>query len=91
MLKKDDGAMCFIVDGHMTCGVTGSALMVRTGPDTYLEALAEPGVRPMEVGGRTTQGFVLVDQATLTSDTTLARWIQAGLNFAATLPRKTLI
>ncbi len=87
--RKMMGALCFMVDDYMTCGVIGSALMVRTGPNAYVGALAESGVRPMDVGGRTTKGFVLVDQDSLKSDAILAQWVQRGLDFAATLPRKT--
>lgn len=86
--RKMMGALCFMVSGHMVCGVTGSALMVRTGPDGYLGALAEPGVRPMEIGGRATKGFVLIDQDRLNSEILLASWVQRGLDFAATLPPK---
>ena len=35
----------------------------------------------MEVGGRATKGFVLVDQATLTSGAIVAQWLQQGLDF----------
>ncbi|QIK79635.1 TfoX/Sxy family protein [Sphingomonas piscis] len=86
--RKMMGALCFMVDGHMACGVTGSALMVRTGPDAYLAALAEPGVKPMEIGGRPTKGFVLVDQNRLKSNQLLKKWVQRGLDFVTTLPSK---
>ena len=46
------GALCFMVDGHMCCGVTGSALMIRVGQNGYAAALAKPHVRPMDLGGR---------------------------------------
>lgn len=86
--RKMMGALCFMVNGHMCCGVTGAALMVRVGPDAYAEALNEPHVRPMEIGGRATAGFVLVDPAGVRTAATLSRWIQRGLDLASTLPPK---
>ena len=33
--KKMMGALCFMAGGTMCCGITGSALMVRVGPDEF--------------------------------------------------------
>jgi TfoX N-terminal domain len=56
--KKMMGATCFMVSGSMCGGVTGSTLMVRVGREAYQRTLAEPHVRPMEIGGgRRPSGF----------------------------------
>jgi hypothetical protein len=86
--RKMMGAICFMSSGHMCCGVTGSALMVRVGPDAYEQILAERHVRPMEIAGRRTAGFVLVDPDGFRTEAALARWIQRGLDFVSTLPPK---
>jgi len=86
--KKMMGGICFMVSGSMCCGVTGSALMVRVGREAYQRMLTEPHVRPMEFAGRRPTGFVLVDPPGYRTDPALARWIQRGIDFVATLPAK---
>lgn len=86
--QKMMGALCFMLGGHMCCGVTGSALMVRVGRDDYEATLAEPHVRPMEVGGRRTSGFVLVDPDGIQTEAALTAWVRRGVDFAATLLMK---
>jgi TfoX/Sxy family transcriptional regulator of competence genes len=80
------GGRSFVVGGHLCVGVSGGALMVRVGPDAEARVLAEPGVRPLLLGGKHPVGYVLVDPPGFRSDTDLARWIERGLEFVATLP-----
>jgi TfoX-like protein len=78
-----------MVSGSMCCGVTGTALMVRVGPEGRAWALAQPNVRPMEFAGRALAGFVCVDPAGYRTDTELATWIQRGIDLVSTLPVKS--
>ncbi|MBN9081565.1 MAG: hypothetical protein BGP04_11520 [Rhizobiales bacterium 62-17] len=82
------GALCFMVDGHMCCGVTGSALMIRVGQDGYAAALAKPHVRPMDIGGRQPKGFVLVEPEGYRTKAALQAWLRQALAFTAELPPK---
>jgi len=86
--RKMMGAICFMAGGHMCCGVTDSALMIRVGREAYKQVLAEQHVRPMEIAGRRATGFVLVDPDGFRTEAALARWIQMGLDFVSTLPPK---
>jgi TfoX N-terminal domain len=86
--KRMVGGRSFMVNGHMCCGVTGDALLVRVGAEVRAWALAQPHVRPMELGGRTLSGFVRVDPAGYPDDAALATWVQRGLDFVSTLPPK---
>lgn len=86
--RKMMGGICFMVDGHMCCGVSREALMVRVGRDAYQEALAQPHVRKMEFGGRSPTGFVLVDPAGYRTDASLKKWITRALGVVATLPAR---
>lgn len=61
--KRMVGGLSFLVSGNMCCGVTDRALMVRVGAKGRQQALREPYVRPMQLGGRTLSGFVCVDPA----------------------------
>lgn len=82
------GALCFMLNGNMCCGVTGSSLMIRVGRDAYRETLSEPHVRAMKIGARATAGFVLVDAEGFRTRAGFERWLRRGIAFAATLPRR---
>jgi hypothetical protein len=82
------GGLAFLISGHMCCGVTGDALMVRVGPDDRDRVLAQEHVRPMELGGRRLGGFVCVEPPGYRTPDTLAAWIQRGLDFVSGLPPK---
>jgi len=86
--KKMMGGVCFMVGGHMICGVTRSELLLRVGRDAYAESLAQPHVRPMEMRGRPMSGFVLIDPPGFRTSAALAKWIKRGLDFVTTLPSK---
>lgn len=86
--KRMVGGLSFMVNGSMCCGVTGTALMVRVGPEGRERALAQPHVRPMKFAGKPLAGFVCVDPAGYRTDTALATWVRRGIDFVSTLPRK---
>ena len=86
--KKMVGGLSFLVNGNMCCGVTGTALMVRVGADGREQALREPHVRPMLLGGRVLSGFVCIEPAGYTADDALASWVRRGLDFVSALPAK---
>lgn len=69
--QKMFGGLCFLIGGHMACGVMGGDLLVRTGPAANQEALARPFARPMDFTGRVMKGFVIVEGAGL-SETSLS-------------------
>jgi TfoX N-terminal domain len=82
------GGVCFTVGGNMCCGVTGSDLMVRVGPDQHPAALARPHARPMDFTGRPLRGFVFVGPKGTARLSQVAAWIELVLTFTATLPPK---
>jgi TfoX/Sxy family transcriptional regulator of competence genes len=82
------GGIAFMLDGNMACGVVGSDLMVRVGPDAYDGALAEPHVRVMDFTHRPSRGMVYVGPAGTESEDALARWVSAGATYAGSLPAK---
>ena len=86
--KRMVGGLSFLVNGNMCCGVSGQALMVRVGADGRAQALDEPHVQPMLLGGRALSGFITVEPAGFAADDALARWVQRGLDVAAGLPAK---
>jgi len=52
------------------------------------QALGEPHVRPMLLGGRALSGFITVEPAGFAADGALAGWVRRGLDVAAGLPAK---
>jgi hypothetical protein len=86
--RKMFGGLCFMSGGNMCFGVLGDEVMVRVGPDAYVEALGRPHVREMDFTGRSMRGMVFVDPAGIAEDDDLEGWLQRGLAFARSLPPK---
>ncbi|HEU4760001.1 MAG TPA: TfoX/Sxy family protein [Dehalococcoidia bacterium] len=86
--KKMFGGLSFLLRGNMCCGVLGDDLIVRLGPEDHAQALAQPHARPMDFTGRPMRGFVYVGREGWRSDDDLARWLQRGVDLAASLPPK---
>lgn len=86
--RKMFGGIAFMISGNMAVGVIDGDLMVRLDPADVERALAEPHSRPMDFTGRPMKGMVFVDSAGTESDEDLAEWVEAGADFAASLPPK---
>jgi hypothetical protein len=81
------GVRAFLTGGNLTVCVQADGLLVRLGPDGAARALAEPGVRLFDMGGRPMRGWVLVATDRLDDDG-LDAWLAAADEFVATLPAK---
>jgi hypothetical protein len=86
--KKMFGGLAFLVDGNVACGVRGDDLMVRLSAGDAEDALGQPHVRPFEMGGRTSKGFVLVAPEGHGDDSDLRRWVGRGVAYTRTLAPK---
>jgi len=86
--RKMFGGVGWMVNGNMACGAMGDNLLVRLDRNDTDRVLAEPHVQLMQMGTRTMRGFFTVDAAALAADAELARWIDAGAEYAASLPPK---
>ena len=86
--KKMFGGVAFLIQGNMAVGVHKDMLMVRVGPDAYEETMKYPHTRPFDLTGRAMKGWVLVEPGGIASETELKEWVEAGVNFALTLPPK---
>jgi hypothetical protein len=83
------GGCCFMVQGNMLGGVTGSdQLIIRVGPDEYADALRHPHAREMDFTGRPMRGFVAVEPDGIARSEDLKFWLEWGLTFARSLPAK---
>jgi TfoX/Sxy family transcriptional regulator of competence genes len=86
--RKMFGGIAFMVGGNMACGVLGEDLIVRLGDEEGEKALAEDGVRPFDFTGKPMKGIVYVASERTSEDAGLAEWVEAGADYAASLPAK---
>lgn len=86
--KKMFGGLCFMVAGHMCCGVSGDKLMIRVGAESYARYLAKDHVSEMTFTGKPLKGFLYVAPEGLSQDRDLAAWLDICLSLVASLPPK---
>jgi TfoX/Sxy family transcriptional regulator of competence genes len=77
--KKMFGGLALLVDGHIAVGVYGDGLLVPVDPGGRAALLAEPGVEPFAMGGRTMRGWLFVSADRCAEDADLMRWVSHGV------------
>ncbi len=82
------GGIAFMINGNMAVGVSGNELMVRVGKEAHDEAVALPGARMFDMSARPMRGWVAVAPSGFAEEATFNGWIDRGVDFAETLPRK---
>jgi hypothetical protein len=85
--KRMFGGLALLLAGNMAVGVIGDDLLVRVPRESFDALLAEPGARPFEMGGRVSQGWLVVAGDVLDDDV-LAAWVARGVAYAESLPPK---
>ena len=86
--RKMFGGICYLIRGNMGFGIWKDHLIVRTGPVPAEGFLAQDGIRPFDVTGRTMKGWVMVDGSRWEDPDELETWLTTGRDFALTLPGK---
>ncbi len=86
--RKMFGGIAFMVGGNMACGVLGEELIVRLDKEESEKALAEDGVRPFDFTGKPMKGIVYVSPERTSDDAGLVEWVDAGADYAGSLPAK---
>ena len=86
--KKMFGGLCFMLDGHMLCGVHKGGGMFRVGKDRHGAALAVEGTSPMAFTGRPMGGLVDVTDDLLQDDDRRGQLMALALAFVRSLPPK---
>jgi TfoX-like protein len=86
--QKMFGGLAFMISGNMCVGIVGDDLMVRVGKDAYEGALRQPHAREMDFTGTPMRGIVFVETAGTATRSALEQWVDRGLAFAGSLPRK---
>lgn len=82
------GGLCFMLNGHMCCGISNTTLMARVGPQAYEDCLLEPYVSEMDFTGKPLVGVVYVAPEGIADDASLERWVRRCATFVRTLPPK---
>jgi hypothetical protein len=82
------GGLCFMVRGHMTCGVMGEEMMLRVGAERAQAALERKHARPMDFTGKPMVGMIYVARGGCSSQRDVNRWVELGLAHNRTLGDK---
>jgi TfoX/Sxy family transcriptional regulator of competence genes len=87
--KRMFGGLAFLVDGKMALAASGrGGLMVRVDPEEAAALLAGDHVRPFEMKGRETRGWLRVDPEGVRTARQLRPWVRRGLAYARSLPAR---
>jgi TfoX/Sxy family transcriptional regulator of competence genes len=89
--QKMFGGTCFMIDGNMLIGTSKRGLLVRVGKGAHAAAAAHPHASPMEMGGRSMEGYIRVAPEGTATDADLVSWLERALAFVETLPAKTKV
>jgi TfoX/Sxy family transcriptional regulator of competence genes len=83
------GGVCYLVHGNMAFGIYKDNLIVRLG--SREEAQRELDTRralPFDITGNPMKGWVMVPKDRLTKTSDYKKWLNKGLAFARSLPKK---
>jgi TfoX/Sxy family transcriptional regulator of competence genes len=87
--KRMFGGLAFLINGHMAVSVSGQGgLLLRVPPEQTDALLAKPHAGPMEMRGRTMDGWLRVAPEGVVERRQLVRWVSRGVEYARSLPPK---
>jgi len=87
--KKMFGGLAFLIRGNMAVAASGQGgALVRVDPAKSDKLVATTTARPMEMRGRSMQGWLRVDLDGVRTKRQLARWVAIGTTYARSLPAK---
>ena len=74
--RKMFGGLCFMVRGSMICGVMGSEVILRVGPEQHEWALQQEHTRVFDFTGKPSRGFIYLEAEAIATEETLSAWIE---------------
>lgn len=86
--KRMFGGLCFMLNGHMCCGIETDRLMVRVLSDRYEALIKKPHAREMDLTGKPLKGFLFISEAGYRTAAGLARWLDEAVMFVKAKPPK---
>ena len=87
--KKMFGGLAFLIGGNMAVAASGQGgVLVRVDPAESDDLVASTPAEPMEMRGRSMQGWLRVAPEDVATDAQLGDWVGRGTAYAASLPAK---
>jgi TfoX/Sxy family transcriptional regulator of competence genes len=87
--RKMFGGLAFLVDGNMSVSASGQGgILVRVDPAGSRALVEETAAYPMEMRGRSMDGWLRVDAKDVADDTALGEWVERGVGYARSLAPK---
>jgi TfoX/Sxy family transcriptional regulator of competence genes len=87
--QKMFGGLAVLVGGNMAIAASGQGgVLVRVDPAESDSLVATTSAQPMEMRGRSMQGWLRVDTGDVRTKAQLAKWVDRGTAYARSLPAK---
>ncbi|HEX6331469.1 MAG TPA: TfoX/Sxy family protein [Actinomycetota bacterium] len=87
--QKMFGGLAFLVRGNMAVAASDQGgVLVRADPAESDSLVTTTDARPMEMRGRSMQGWLRVDADAVATKRQLAKWVRLGVTYARSLPAK---
>ncbi len=87
--KKMFGGLAFLIGGNMAVAASGQGgILVRVDPAESEKLLSTTAAFPMEMRGRSMNGWLRVDAADVSTKRQLQSWVTRGTSYARSLPAK---
>jgi TfoX N-terminal domain len=87
--QKMFGGLAFLVNGNMAVAASGQGgLLVRVDPAESAALVSATPAYPMEMRGRSMDGWLRVDGGDVADDAALRGWVDRGVGYARSLPPK---
>jgi len=87
--KRMFGGVCYLSAGNMAFGIYKENLIVRLGSESEATDCIKSGqARAFDITGRAMKGWVMVPKSKLVKPDDYKRWLDRGLKFAQSLPKK---
>lgn len=83
------GGLAFLINRNMAVAASGQGgLLVRVDPATSAGLVEGTAAYPMEMRGRSMDGWLRVDAHHVANDRELGEWVARGVGYARSLPPK---
>jgi len=79
--KKMFGGVGYMINDKMCIGIIKEELMLRIMDDKFEKVVSMKYAKSMQFTGKPMSGFILVEPEGLTTDTTLLKWLEYGIEF----------
>jgi TfoX/Sxy family transcriptional regulator of competence genes len=87
--QKMFGGLAFLVNGNMSVAASGQGgILVRVDPAESSALVRDTAAYPMEMRGRTIDGWLRVDADAVRYEGDLRSWVDRGVDHARSLPPK---